>query len=395
MIISNSVVIVSACRTAIGGFGGSLKNFSPAELGTFCAKEAIKRANISADSVASCVVGKVIHNGPKDAYLARVVALDSGLSESSHAVTLNRLCGSGLEAIIQAAQQIQLGEVEVALAGGAESMSSSAYTLTSNRWGQKMGNSEVLDELTTTLQDPWNNLHMGITAENVAEKYNISREEQDQYAANSHAKAAKAIEKGYFTEQIVPIEIPSRKGVQIFDTDEHVRANTTVEALAGLKPYFKKDGTVTAATSSGINDAASMVVLMSEQKATDQGLKPLARLVGYARAGVAPELMGTGPIPAVHKVFEKTGLSIDDMDVIESNEAFSVQSICVANALNFPEEKVNPNGGAIALGHAVGATGAVLTTKCLYELQRIKGEYGLVTMCIGGGQGIAAIYQAM
>jgi len=391
----NSVVIVSAVRTAIGGFGGSLKGFSPAELGTLCAKDALKRANVPAQSVASCVVGKVIHNGPKDAYLARVIALDSGLSDSSHAVTLNRLCGSGLEAIIQAAQQIQLGEVEVALAGGTESMSNSAYTLASNRWGQKMGNSVVLDELSTTLQDPWHNLHMGITAENIADKYNISRQAQDEYAVNSHTKAAKAIANGYFKSQIVPIEIRTRKGTHVFDSDEHVRPDSTVESLAALKPYFKKDGSVTAATSSGINDAASMVVLMSEQKALADGLQPLGRLIAYARAGVAPELMGTGPIPAVRQVFQKTGLTIDDIDVIESNEAFAVQAICVAHELKFPVEKVNPNGGAIALGHAVGATGAVLTTKCLYELQRTNGKYGLVTMCIGGGQGIAAIYQAM
>jgi len=391
----NSVVVVSAVRTAIGGFGGSLKNFSPAQLGTICAKDALRRAKISPEEVESCIVGKVIHNGPKDAYLARVIALDAGLSDTSHAVTLNRLCGSGLEAIIQAAQQIQLGEVKVALAGGAESMSTSAYTLESNRWGQKMGNSVVVDELTTTLQDPWNNLHMGITAENVADKYNISRKAQDEYAASSHVKAAKAIDSGFFQEQIVPVEIKSRKSTQLFDTDEHVRPDTTAESLSTLKPYFKKDGSVTAATSSGINDGASMVVLMSEQKALKDGLQPLGRLIGYARAGVAPELMGTGPIPAVQQVFQKTGLTIDDIDVIESNEAFAVQAICVANELNFPEEKVNPNGGAIALGHAVGATGAVLTTKCLYELKRIKGKYGLVTMCIGGGQGIAAIYQAM
>lgn len=391
----NSVVIVSAVRTAIGGFGGSLKDFSPAQLGTLCAIEAIKRAKISAQDVESCVVGKVIHNGPKDAYLSRVIALDSGLNNSSHAVTLNRLCGSGLEAIIQAAQQIQLGDVEVALAGGAESMSTSAYTLESNRWGQKMGNSILLDELTTTLQDPWNNFHMGITAENVADKYDISRAEQDKYAANSHIKAANAISNGYFKEQILPIEIKYRKGVKVFDTDEHVRPDTTAESIASMKPYFKKDGSVTAATSSGINDAASMVVLMSEKKALKEGVKPLGRLVGYARAGVDPALMGIGPIPAVQQVFQKTGLTINDMDVIESNEAFAVQAICVANELNFPEEKVNPNGGAIALGHAVGATGAILTTKCLYELKRIKGKYALVTMCIGGGQGIAAIYQAM
>jgi acetyl-CoA C-acetyltransferase len=391
----NSVVVLSAVRTAIGGFGGSLKGYTPAQLGTLCAKEALKIANIPAEIVSSCVIGKVIHNGPKDAYLARVIGLDAGLPNSSHAVTLNRLCGSGLEAIIQAAQQIQLGDVDVAIAGGAESMSTSAYTLESNRWGQKMGNSVVVDELTTTLQDPWNNLHMGITAENVADKYDISRTEQDQYAAKSHQKAANAIEKGHFKSQIVPVAIKSRKGTQIFDTDEHVRPDTTAEALSALKPYFKEDGTVTAATSSGINDAASMVVLMSEEKALNKGLKPIGRLIGYARAGVEPSLMGTGPIPAVKQVFEKTGLSIADIDVIESNEAFAVQALCVANELNFPEEKVNPNGGAIGLGHPVGATGAILTTKCLHELQRINGNYGLVTMCIGGGQGIAAIYQAM
>lgn len=391
----NGVVVLSAVRTAIGGFGGSLKGFTPAQLGTLCAKEALKRANISAERVGSCIVGKVIHNGPKDAYLSRVIGLDAGLPVSSHAVTLNRLCGSGLEAIIQAAQQIQLGDVDIALAGGAESMSTSAYTLESNRWGQKMGNSVVVDELTTTLQDPWDNFHMGITAENIADKYGISRAEQDNYAAQSHQKAAGAIAKGHFKGQIVPVEIKSRKGTEIFDTDEHVRPDTTAESLSALKPYFKKDGSVTAATSSGINDAASMVVLMSEEKAMNEGLKPIGRLIGYARAGVEPSLMGIGPIPAVKQVFEKTGLTIDDIDVIESNEAFAVQALCVANELNFPASKVNPNGGAIGLGHPVGATGAILTTKCLHELKRINGKYGLVTMCIGGGQGIAAIYQAL
>ena len=392
---NNSVVILSAVRTAIGSFGGSLKNFTPAELGTLCAKEALARAKLSPNQVGSTVVGKVIHNGPKDAYLSRVIGLDAGLPISSHAVTLNRLCGSGLEAIIQAAQQIQLGDVDAALAGGAESMSSSAYTLESNRWGQKMGNSIMQDELTSTLLDPWDNNPMGITAENIADKYTISRDQQDAYTAQSHHKAAKAIAAGHFKQQILPIEIKSKSGSHIFDTDEHVRADTTTEKLATLKPYFKKDGTVTAANSSGINDGAAMLVLMSEQKANEQGLKPLGRLVGYARAGVDPTLMGTGPIPAVQQVFEKTGLTIDDMDVIESNEAFAVQALCVANELNFPAHKVNPNGGAIALGHPVGATGAILSTKCLYELKRIQGKYGLVTMCIGGGQGIAAIFEAL
>ena len=392
---NTGVVVLSAVRTAIGSFGGTLKNFTPAELGTLCAKEAIKRAHIPLNQIGSSVIGKVIHNGPKDAYLSRVIGLNAGLPISSHAVTLNRLCGSGLEAIIQAAQQIQLGDVDAALAGGSESMSTSAYTLQSNRWGQKMGNSVMLDELTTTLQDPWDNNPMGITAENVAEKYKISREEQDNYAAQSHDKAAKAIEEGLFKSQIVPIEIKSRKGSQIFDTDEHVRADTSTEKLATLKPYFKENGTVTAASSSGINDGAAMLVLMSEQKAHEQGLQPIGRLIGYSRAGVEPSLMGTGPIPAVQQVFEKTGLTIDDIDIIESNEAFAAQALCVANELNFPAHKVNPNGGAIALGHPVGATGAILSTKCLYELKRIDGKYGLVTMCIGGGQGIAAIFEAL
>ena len=392
---NTGVVVLSAVRTAIGSFGGTLKNFTPAELGTLCAKEAIKRAHIPLNQIGSSVIGKVIHNGPKDAYLSRVIGIDAGLPINSHAVTLNRLCGSGLEAIIQAAQQIQLGDVDAALAGGTESMSTSAYTLQSNRWGQKMGNSVMLDELTTTLQDPWDNNPMGITAENVAEKYKISREEQDNYAAQSHNKAAKAIEEGLFKSQIVPIEIKSRKGSQIFDTDEHVRADTSTDKLATLKPYFKENGTVTAASSSGINDGAAMLVLMSEQKAHEQGLQPIGRLIGYARAGVEPSLMGTGPIPAVQQVFEKTGLTIDDIDIIESNEAFAAQALCVANELNFPAHKVNPNGGAIALGHPVGATGAILSTKCLYELKRIDGKYGLVTMCIGGGQGIAAIFEAL
>lgn len=391
---THSVVIVSAVRTAIGSFGGSLKNFTPAELGTLCAKEAITRSQLSPDKIGACIVGKVIHNGPKDAYLSRVIGLDAGLPISSHAVTLNCLCGSGLEAIIQAAQQIQLGDVDAALAGGAESMSSSSYTLTSNRWGQKMGDSIMIDELTTTLQDPWDNNPMGITAENIADRYTITREQQDEYAAQSHHKAAKAISAGYFEEQIMPVEIKTRKGTHFFDTDEHVRADTSCEKLATLKPYFKHDGTVTAATSSGINDGAAMLVLMSEKKAIQQGLNPLGRFIGYARAGVDPTLMGIGPIPAVQQVMAKTGLTIEQMDVIESNEAFAAQALCVANELDFPADKVNPNGGAIALGHPVGATGAILSTKCLYELKRTNGKYGLVTMCIGGDQGIAAIFEA-
>lgn len=387
------VYVMSAVRTAIGGYGGTLKGFKPAELGALVVAEAIKRAGIDADSVESAVIGSVLRSGPKDAYVARVASVDGGLPISSHAVTVNRLCGSGLEAIIDAAQQIELGEVSTAVAGGTESMSNATYSMDSNRWGQRMGNSEIYDDMTMALQDPWEGSHMGITAENVAEKYNISREEQDAFAAESHRKAAAAIEAGYFKEQILPVEIKSRKGVTIFDTDEHVRAGTTAEGLAGLKPFFKKDGSVTAATSSGLNDGASMVVLMDADKAKAEGRKPMGRLVGYARAGVEPSLMGTGPIPAVAKVLERTGLTPADLDVIESNEAFAAQAICVTQGAGLPADKVNPNGGAVALGHPIGATGAILTTKCLYELKRTGGKYGLVTMCIGGGQGIAAIFE--
>jgi acetyl-CoA C-acetyltransferase len=391
----NDVVILSAARTAIGGFGGSLKNLNSAQLGTIAAREAIARAGVDAATIQSSIVGNVIRNSPKDSYLSRMIGVDAGLPVTSHAVTVNRLCGSGLEAIVQAAQQIQLGEVDTALAGGAESMSNSSYSLDSNRWGQRMGNSTVVDDLTTTLLDPWDDYHMGITAENVAEKYGISREEQDAFSAESHRRAAAAIEGGHFREQIVPVELKSRKGVTVFDTDEHVRADTTAEGLAGLKPFFKKDGTVTAATSSGINDGASMVVLMDGAKAEAEGRSPIGRLVGFAHAGVDPSLMGEGPIPAVRKLFEKTGFRVDDIDVIESNEAFAAQALAVSKELGLPADKVNPNGGAVALGHPVGATGAILTTKTLYELKRIGGRYGLVTMCIGGGQGIAAIFERL
>ena len=392
---NTGVVVLSAVRTAIGSFGGTLKNFTPAELGTLCAKEAIKRAHIPLNQIGSSVIGKVIHNGPKDAYLSRVIGLNAGLPISSHAVTLNRLCGSGLEAIIQAAQQIQLGDVDAALAGGSESMSTSAYTLQSNRWGQKMGNSVMLDELTTTLQDPWDNNPMGITAENVAEKYKISREEQDNYAAQSHNKAAKAIEKGLFKSQIVPIEIKSRKGSQIFDTDEHVRADTSTEKLATLKPYFKQNGTVTAATSSGINDGAAMLVLMSEQKAHEQGLHPIGRLIGYSRAGVEPSLMGTGPIPATKLAVKKAGWKEDQLDLVEANEAFAAQAISVNKELGFNSDIVNVNGGAIALGHPIGASGARVLVTLLQEMKKRKSNKGLATLCIGGGMGIAMCVESL
>ncbi len=392
---NKEVVILSAVRTAIGSYGGSLKGFKPAQLGAMCVEEALKRANLKGDDVESCVVGSVLRSSPRDAYIARVVGVDGGLPISSHAVTVNRLCGSGLEAIVNAAQQIETGEVSTAVAGGTESMSNATYSLSSNRWGQRMGNSELMDDMTMALQDPWDGSHMGITAENVADKYDISREEQDQFAADSHKKAAKAIEEGRFKEQILPVEIKSRKGTVVFDTDEHVRPDSTAEGLSGLKPFFKKDGSVTAATSSGINDGASMVVLMDAERAKAEGRQALGKLVAYARAGVEPSLMGTGPIPAVEKVLKKAGLSVDDLDIIESNEAFAAQALCVNKGANLPADKVNPNGGAVALGHPIGATGAILTTKCLYELKRTGGKYGLVTMCIGGGQGIAAIFEAM
>ncbi len=393
--MTREVVIVSAVRTAIGGFGGSLKDVPLGELAAQVVKEAVRRADIAPEAVESVICGNVIRTEPHDAYLARVAALKAGLSKDSQCLTVNRLCGSGLEAIVLAAQQIQLGEIEVAVAGGAESMSRSAYHIPAARWGQRMGDAQILDEMTWVLTDPFGNGHMGVTAENIAAEHGISREEQDAFAAESHRRAANAIAQGYFKDQILPIELKTREGVTVFDTDEHVRQNVTAESLAGLRPAFKKDGTVTPGNASGINDGASMVVVMDRERAEREGRKPLARIVSYARAGVDPRVMGLGPIPAVKRALDRAGLSVADIDVIESNEAFAAQACAVTKALGFPPEKVNPNGGAVALGHPVGASGAIITTKALYELHRTGGRYGLATLCIGGGQGIAAVFERL
>lgn len=392
----NEVYILSAARTAIGRFGGSLQAISPADLGVHATRAALERAGIAADEVQSNVVGHVIRTESRDAYISRRIALDAGLPISTQSLTLNRLCGSGLEAVVFACQQLQLGEIDVAIAGGAESMSRSAHLSTSNRWGQRMGNITLSDELTTALSDPFSGDHMGITAENLADKYAISREQQDEFAVQSQQRAAQAIEAGYFKEQIAPYEIKSRKGTVVFDTDEHVRGDTNTDGLAGLKPAFKRDGgSVTAGNASGINDGAAMLVLASQQKVQALNAKPLARILSYGRCGVPPEIMGIGPVGASQIALQRANLSIADLDVIESNEAFAAQALAVAKELGLPNDKTNPNGGAIALGHPIGASGAVLCTKAIYELQRINGRYALITLCIGGGQGIAAVIERL
>jgi len=389
------VVVVSGVRTAIGDFGGSLKDFAPTELGARCVREALSRAKVAPDEVGHVVFGNVIHTEPKDMYLSRVCAINGGIPKEVPAVTLNRLCGSGLQAIVTAAQIVALGDADVAVAGGVESMSRANYWLPSARWGSKMGDQVVMDSLIGALSDPFDTSHMGVTAENVAAKYGISRETQDGFSVESHRRAANAIKNGWFKSQILPIEIKDRKGTKNFDTDEHVRAETTMDSLSKLKPVFKKDGSVTPGNASGINDGAAAVVLMERKLAEKRGLKPMARLVAYGHAGVEPSLMGLGPIPAVQNAMKKAGLKVADMDVIESNEAFAAQACAVAKDLGFDPKKTNPNGGAVALGHPVGATGCLISVKALYELQRIGGRYALVTMCIGGGQGIAAIYERM
>lgn len=388
------IYIVSGVRTPVGSFGGSLKSFMPSELGSMVITEAVKRGGIAAGDVEHVVLGQVISTGPKDAYLARVCALNADIPNETPALTLNRLCGSGLQAIISSAQMMKLGEAKITVAGGAECMTQAPYFMEGLRWGKKMGDARVVDGLTRGLEDPIGEYHMGVTAENVADLHGISRQEQDELAAESHRRASRAIEEGRFKEQILPIEIKSRKGTQIFDTDEHVRHDVDSEAMSKMKPAFKRDcGTVTAGNASGINDGAAAVTLATEEAVKERGLKPMARIVSWAHAGVPPEIMGVGPVKAVPIALERAGLSIDDIDVIESNEAFAAQACAVAKELKFPPEKVNPNGSGVSLGHPVGATGAILTVKCMYELKRIKGRYGLITMCIGGGQGIAMVIE--
>jgi acetyl-CoA C-acetyltransferase len=384
-------MVVAGARTAIGDYGGAFKDVPATRLGAIAIREALARAKVDPASVGHVVMGSVIHGEARDMYLSRVAALDAGLPAGTPCLTVNRLCGSGLQAIVSAAQHILLGDCALAVAGGAESMSRAAYMMPTGRWGQRMGDAPVIDAMSAALHDPFGHGHMGVTAENIAAKYGFTREQQDQFSVESHRKAARAIDEGRFASQIVPVEIKTRKGVEQFTTDEHVRKDAKLEDMAKLKAVFKKDGTVTAANASGINDGAAAVVLMEGKAA--KNLKPMARLVAYAHAGVEPQLMGLGPIPAVKRVFEKAGLKPADMDVIESNEAFAVQAMAVTRDLGLDPAKVNPNGGAVALGHPVGATGAILTVKALYELARTGKRYALVTMCIGGGQGIAAIFE--
>ena len=380
-------------RTAIGDYGGSLKDFAPTDLAARCVKEALSRASVAPDEVGHVVFGNVIHTESKDMYLSRVAAINGGIPKEVPALTLNRLCGSGLQAIISASQVIAMDDADIAVAGGAESMSRSNYWIPTARWGARMGDQSIVDVMVGALSDPFEGMHMGVTAENVAEQYGLTRDEQDALSLESHKRAANAIAQGWFKEQILPIEIKERKGTRVFDTDEHVRIGATEDNFAKLRPVFKKDGTVTAGNASGINDGAAAVVLMERKLAEKRGVKPLARLVAYGHAGVDPRVMGLGPIPAVQHAMKKAGLKVSDMDVIESNEAFAAQACAVAKDLKFDAKKTNPNGGAVALGHPIGATGAIITIKALYELQRVGGKYALATMCIGGGQGIAAIYE--
>jgi acetyl-CoA C-acetyltransferase len=395
MIAEHDVVVVGAARTAIGDYGGSLKDVPPTELGAIVIREAVRRAGVDPNEIGIVVFGNVIHSEPKDMYLSRVAAVNAGIAQHTPAFTLNRLCGSGLQAIITAAQSIKLGDTDTAVAGGAESMSRAAYALESERWGKRMGNGSTVDMMIGAVTDPFDNVSMGDTAENVAAQFGIGRKMQDEMAVESQHRAANAIAKGYFKEQIVPVEIKTRKGTTVFDTDEHVRGDTTLETLQKLRTAFRKDGTVTAGNASGVNDAGAAVVLMDGAVAQRTGRTPLARLVGYGHSGVDPKIMGIGPVIAVRKALEKAGLTVDEIDVIESNEAFAAQACAVAQELGFDRAKVNPNGGAIALGHPLAATGCILTIKAIAELVRTGGRYAIVTMCIGGGQGIAAVFERM
>lgn len=387
------VFIVSGARTAIGTFGGSLKDVPPSELGVATAKEAIARAGVPADAIGHAVYGQVLPSEPRDAYMARIIAIESGLPVETPALTVNRLCGSGLQAIVSAAQSLLLGDCDIALAGGAESMSRTPFYLPTHRWGRKLGDAVLVDGLNEGLKDPFNRVLMGITAENIAERHGIDRARQDALALESHRRAAAAIDEGRFDDEIVPLTVGRRGMESVFKVDEHVRADISAEDLANLRPVFKPDGSVTAGNASGINDGAASVVLATGQAVQRHDLKPLARLVAYAHAGVEPLYMGMGPVPATRAVLARAGLGIDDLDAIESNEAFAAQSGAVSEALGLDPAKVNPNGSGIALGHPVGATGAIITVKLLHHLQRTGGRYGLATMCIGGGQGIAAIFE--
>ena len=392
--MSRDVVVVSAVRTAIGTYGGSLKDIAPTDLAAHVVRDVLSRAQVEGKDVGHVVFGHVVNTEPKDMYLSRVAAIYGGCPEATPAFNVNRLCGSGLQAIVSASQSILLGDADIAIGGGAENMSRAPYASLNMRWGVRMGDSKMIDMMVGALHDPFETIHMGLTAENIAAKWGISREEQDALAVESHNRAQRAIEEGRFKSQIVPVILKSRKGDVAFDADEHFRPNCSLAELAKLKPAFMKEGgTVTAGNASGINDAAAAVVVMEAATAKARGLTPLARLVAYAHAGVDPKYMGIGPVPASQMALKKAGLSIKDMDVIEANEAFAAQACAVSRDLGLDPAKVNPNGSGISLGHPIGATGALITVKALYELSRIGGRYALVTMCIGGGQGIAAIFE--
>lgn len=392
---AREVVVLSGVRTAIGDYGAGLKDVPPTDLASACVREALARADVDPQSVQHTVFGNVIHTESKDMYLARVAAVNAGVPVEAPALTLNRLCGSGLQAVVSAAQMVLLGDADTVVAGGAESMSRSGYWVPGLRWGSRMGDAKIIDAMTGALTDPFGHGHMGCTAENVAQRYGLTREEQDRFAVESHQRAVHAIDEGRFKSQIVPIEIPTRKGPITVDTDEHPRRDASVEGMAKLRAVFQKDGSVTAGNASGINDGAAAVTLMEAAEAQRRGATPIARLVAYGHAGVEPGVMGIGPVPAVQQAMKRAGLNVADMDVIESNEAFAAQAMAVARDLDFPSERTNPNGGAVALGHPVGATGCILLVKALHELARVQGRYALVTMCIGGGQGIAAIFERL
>lgn len=391
--MTRNVYIVAARRTAIGTFGGSLKDETPASLAVTVTKAALEAAGVAPDAVGHVVFGQVIPTAPRDAYLARVAGIEAGIPKEVPALTVNRLCGSGVQAIVSAAQMLMLGDAEIAVAGGSEVMSRAPYYAPATRWGQKMGDATLIDGLNGALTDPFGGGLMGVTAENVAERHGIGRDRQDAYAAESHARAARAIEEGRFAGQIVPVEVKAGRATKVFDTDEHVRADANPGDLAKLRTIFKPEGSVTAGNASGINDGAAALVLASEQAVAEHGLTPMARIVAYGHAGVDPNFMGMGPVPATQAALAKAGLSVADMDVIESNEAFAAQACAVSDALGFDPAKVNPNGSGISLGHPVGATGAIIVTKLVHELARTGGRYGLATMCIGGGQGIALIVE--
>ncbi|MCC5959993.1 MAG: beta-ketothiolase BktB [Rhodobacteraceae bacterium] len=384
----DDIVILGSARTAIGTFGGALAGLTPVELGRIVATEALSRAGVAGEQIGTVVFGNVIATEPADMYLSRLAAMKAGVPETVPAMNVNRLCGSGVQAIVSGIQALALGDADFALVGGAESMSRAPYILPAARFGQKMGDVTGTDMMLGALNCPFGTGHMGVTAENVAREYGITRDMQDAFALESQTRAARAIAAGHFVGQIAPVTVKSRKGDVVFDTDEHPKA-TTADALAALRPAFAKDGTVTAGNASGINDGAGALVLARASAAQHAGLKPLARITGYAHAGVRPDVMGIGPVPAVQALCARTNLGVDDFDVIESNEAFAAQALAVSQALGLDPARVNANGGAIALGHPVGASGAIITIKALHELARTGGQRALVTMCIGGGQGIA------